>query len=92
MRKPICVKCEVEFVRVKSGVLVRELFQQNKEIYKVWSADLLECPGCGSRVISDFAYQPMAHHFEEERMKSAMEVIRKREPRGDVFNCKEVLT
>jgi len=64
----IHAKCDREFVVEKSGVLVQEYFQANKEIYRVWSADLMKCPKCGELIVSRFADKPIAEHWNQEKM------------------------
>lgn len=61
--KPICVKCERELEKVRSGVKVVEMFQGNKEIYRVWNADKYRCPTCKIEAVIDFAGRPLAQHF-----------------------------
>ncbi len=64
MPKPICVKCEVEFNFEEAGVVIAEMFEQNKEIYKLWSADLFKCPICGVEIVSGFGYGAFKHHAD----------------------------
>lgn len=66
MPKSVCVKCEVELKPEENGVIVVEMFQQNKEIYRLWEADLWKCPICGVEVVLGFGNQPFRLHFEED--------------------------
>ena len=66
--KPICVKCEIEMSMIRSGVNVAEMFRGN-EIYKVWKADLWECPICKVQVTSGYGSMPLAHHFQDDISK-----------------------
>ena len=62
--KPVCVKCEREFVPFQIGVIVAELFMDNKKIYKLWSADLHKCPKCETEIIYNIANKPFKYYFE----------------------------
>jgi len=68
----ICTICDLEFAIAKTGVLVQEYFQKNKEIYRVWSADLLKCPKCGIEIVSRFADKPIAEHWNAEKMEDIL--------------------
>ena len=74
MRTRICVNCEVAYKPEENGVLVIELFQSDREIYKIWYADLQKCPGCGNEIIAGFADQPLAEHYQKEAMERANEI------------------
>jgi len=73
--KPICVKCEVEFRMEKAGIYVKEMFRKNKEVYKLWSADLWECPRCGAQIVFGFGNNPLVHHADEEKMKAKLKEL-----------------
>jgi|GEM_PF-4224985 len=64
----ICTDCGREFKNMRSGVWVKELFQKNKEVYRVWMADLLDCPKCDKEVVARFADKPIAEHWNKEKM------------------------
>jgi len=63
--KTICVKCEVEYKIVKNGNPVIEMFSNPPQPYKIWSADKWQCPICYHQIISGFAFNPIAEHFED---------------------------
>ena len=48
----------------KAGVVVEEHREGGKP-YKIWQADLWECPTCGHECILGFAAKPSAQHFED---------------------------
>ena len=76
----------------EAGVLVKELFQRNKEIYRVWSADLMACPECGLQVVTRFAERPMADHLDSTdrmSMAEALELCAKKVPGKTLFEWKE---
>lgn len=64
MPKMVCVKCETELKPEENGTIVVELFQENTEPYKVWSADKWKCPVCGIEVIAGFGNYPLMEHYE----------------------------
>ena len=52
------------FMQVKkNGVTVEELTEE-QESYKLWDADLFECPECGVEIISGFGRGPLAEHYQ----------------------------
>ena len=76
----------------EAGVLVKELFRGNTEVYKVWSADLMACPECGLQVVARFADKPMADHFnptDKILMRQALELCAKKVPGKTLFEWKE---
>lgn len=66
MPNPACVKCQISLGKEKSGVNFVETFQENKQPYKLWSADLWKCPKCGIEIIDGFGNQPLGEHFQEK--------------------------
>lgn len=66
----ICTKCEREMAHEKSGVIVKELFMKNKEVYRFWYADLFRCPVCKFEVVAHFADKPAASYWEDKDMES----------------------
>jgi hypothetical protein len=67
MPKPICVKCKVEFKIEKTGVNIVEMFQNNKEIYKIWSADKWKCPLCDIEIVYGFGVMPLIQNGEDTK-------------------------
>ena len=71
----ICVKCEKEMMPAKVGVLVEEHRKATLGRtsgsgvewlpYKIWTADVLECPECGAQILAGFPDRPVAHHHED---------------------------
>lgn len=54
------------FMRVKqNGVIVEELLEDGSP-YKLWSADLYECPNCAANIITGFANNPLAFNWQKE--------------------------
>ena len=88
----ICTDCSREFKNVRSGVLVKEFFQKNKEVYRVWMADLLGCPECGRLVVARFADNPIAEHWNKEKMADVLLQCETRTLGKDLFEWKEYIS
>lgn len=69
--RPVCVKCEVEFVCSKNGVEVVDFASFGR--YKVTMADEFECPKCKYTIIVGFADRGHLQHEEgfENRISEA---------------------
>ena len=85
----MCVKCSLELVPETNGVVVKELWRGNTQVYKVWEADLVKCPGCGILMIKGFAQSPLAVHHELERFRAALAYASKKTQRGECYDLKE---
>lgn len=76
MPKPVCVPCQrffrpkkngyrlVEGMPVVSGAEPGTAEPEKWAPYKLWVADLWECHGCGAQIVSGFANQPIAEHYQ----------------------------
>ncbi len=76
----------------EAGVLVKELFRGNTEVYKVWSADLMACPECDLQVVARLADKPMADHFDpidKMPMAEALKLCAKKIVGKTLFEWKE---
>lgn len=62
MPKLVCTKCQVELKPETNGVKVIEMASFGP--YKIWNADLWKCRGCGLEIVSGFAHEPIAEHFQ----------------------------
>jgi hypothetical protein len=49
----------------KNSVTVEELLEDGAP-YKLWDADVWECPDCGSEVIAGFGARPLAEHYQPD--------------------------
>lgn len=67
MPKPICVKCQVEFKIEETGINIVEMFQKNKEIYKIWSADKWKCPLCYVEIVYGFGAMPLIQNGDDTK-------------------------
>lgn len=76
----------------KNGVLVAEMFEKNRAVYRYWYADVWHCAICNLKVIFRFAEEPAAQHFEKDKM--AMLEMRfitlRKEDKESAYHCYEV--
>lgn len=82
----ICVKCEIAMKPERVGVILVELYQSDKDIYKIWHADLKKCPGCGAQIVMGLGAEPVKtcqdqdrHEYLELKKKSGLPIIYWRE-------------
>lgn len=61
---PLCVKCQTHFRVAKTGIIVVVMFGDPPRPYELWCADMLQCPGCGAQIVSQYASAPFAVHSE----------------------------
>ena len=66
MKAPICPRCQTKFRNIQSGVTVVEMFLDPPQPYKLWLADLFECPSCRARIVSGFANRAYVEHYEQD--------------------------
>ena len=85
----LCTDCGRDFKIDKAGVLVKELFQGDKEVYRIWAADLLRCPGCNIMVISRFADRPIAEHIDKDKMAAVLKHCETKTLGKDLFEWRE---
>ena len=48
---------------IKNSITVEELLEDGQP-YKLWDADMWECPECRARVIAGFGQRPIAEHYQ----------------------------
>ncbi len=64
----VCAKCQVELRCEKSGIAVVEMARAcgtPEGPYQIWHADLYKCPVCGAEIVTGFANEPLAQHWED---------------------------
>lgn len=61
--RPVCAMCEIEMIPKMNGVGVLDMAKSIP--YKVWDADLWQCPSCVHEIVVGFGCQPIAHWYEE---------------------------
>lgn len=74
--KPICVPCQrffrckkndfffIEGMPADNGAAPGNSEPEKWRPYKVWAADRWECEGCGAVILSGFAREPIAEHYQ----------------------------
>ena len=79
----LCIKCKVSYVTIKQGVTVEETADFGS--YKLYEADLKECPKCKNRIIAGFAKEHFAEHYQE----GYKEALKKMKEVGNVYQWNE---
>ena len=88
MPKPVCVNCQCFYRPKQNGFKLIEGMPKGDhdenirgkrkpeawEPYKVWQADLWECPDCFNEIVVGFGHRPTAEHYEPHFKKEAMGV------------------
>ena len=59
--RPVCVRCQVGYQIAKSGVYLIEMFNDPPEPYKLWNADLWQCPICNHQIVRGFGNEAVQH-------------------------------
>ena len=60
----VCATCRIELRPKTTDIIAVEMAGFGP--YKLWHADLWECPQCHIRVVLGFAHRPFAEHYEPE--------------------------
>lgn len=68
--KAICVRCETSYRPRKNDIRVLETMDGERP-YRIWCADLWECPSCGQQIIAGFGALHIAEHYEEDFAEQA---------------------
>jgi hypothetical protein len=58
-----CVECQTYYAAKKNGVYVLETMEDGTTPYKIWMADLFECPDCGKQLVSGFGLHAISEHY-----------------------------
>jgi hypothetical protein len=82
----MCAKCHIELHCKQNGVYVMEYAGQLP--YKLWEADLWDCPGCGAEIVVGFGSKPLAEHYQ---MAFGAYVASIRKNGHEIINCYERL-
>ena len=82
----VCAR-DMKFLRIKkNGVFIEEGMPDGAggwQSYKLWVADLYECPQCGFELVTGFGHAPVREHFVSDYRKW-LELNR---PIGRVDDC-----
>jgi len=57
-----CVPCKTWIRPRKNSVHVLETMEDGRP-YKVWMADLFECPDCGHQIVAGFGARHISEHY-----------------------------
>ena len=94
MPKPACPKCQRFFRPKTNGYSMMEgmplnnappgkVDPDNWKPYKLWVADLWECPDCGAEVVVGYGQQPVAEHYQTD----FREQVALRPPKVQINDC-----
>jgi len=61
-----CVACQTYLVPKKNSVYVLETFGDGIKPFRIWMADLLECPDCEFNLLTHFGSRQVSEHFESD--------------------------
>jgi hypothetical protein len=70
----VCTLCSLQYKVEKQGVYVIEMASFGP--YKIWMADLKECPKCHHRIVTGFGHNALSEHYQEgftQTLKQAMD-------------------
>jgi hypothetical protein len=59
-----CVGCQTYLRPRKNEIVVLETFGDGVKPYKVWLADLWECPDCACQIIFGYGAQPVSKYYQ----------------------------
>jgi len=79
----ICLKCNLAYITKKQGVTIEETADFGS--YKLWEADLKECPKCKHQIVSGFANKSFVEHYQE----GYKEALKKMKEVGNVYQWNE---
>jgi hypothetical protein len=87
--KTTCCNCQVELRVEENGVMVLEMYQENREVYKVWFADIWHCPECETRILVNFSTLAAAQHHEKEKMDNYEKMSHEYAAKGKLYHLYE---
>ena len=61
-----CVPCKTYLRPRKNDIYVLQTMDDIGTPYKIWNADLWECPTCGTQVILGYGVNHISEHYEPE--------------------------
>lgn len=69
----VCVQCQARMGVKRMGVAVIETAGIPANPFRIWRADLMQCPICGRELLSHFSHEPVAerHHDDFEAALTA---------------------
>jgi hypothetical protein len=69
MPRHACVTCRLFFRPKRNAVCIEEGRPNGDGTWapdKLWSADLLECQGCGAQIVTGYGREPLAEHYQAD--------------------------
>lgn len=75
MPKTICVKCQLEYRNIQTGINIIEIFQDPPQPYLIRAGDLYQCPKCKHKIITGVSSGGIYHH--EPKFKNYLSAARK---------------
>ena len=63
---PGCVGCGEIMRPRKNSTFVLETMGDDRKPYRIWAADLWECPTCAHQITVGYSEQPIAEHYNVE--------------------------
>ncbi len=62
----VCVQCQARMGVKRMGVSVVETAGVPAKPFRLWRADLLQCPICGKELLARFSHEPVAENHDED--------------------------
>ena len=62
----VCAPCKTYLRPRKNEIYVLETMNPDNDPYRIWCADLWECPDCGTQVILGYGQQHISEHYEKD--------------------------
>lgn len=62
----VCVQCQARMGVKRMGVAVVETAGIPAKPWRLWRADLLQCPICGKELLAHFSHEPVAEQHHED--------------------------
>ena len=72
----VCVQCQARMSVKRMGVAVVETAGVPAKPFRIWRADLMQCPICGRELLSHFSHEPVAEQHHED-FEAAMDAASK---------------
>ena len=85
-----CMGCKEQYVPLKNDIFVAQTevcvrnLTLDQTIYKLWCADLLECPQCNHIIISGYGQEPVSTWHQDNHR----ELIERVRAEGSLFYVK----
>ncbi len=81
----VCCNCQVGLKVIENGVMVLEMYLENKEIYRIWFADIWGCPECEMQILTNPSTLPAAASHDKEKMESYKGLMNEKAIQGKLY-------